>query len=68
MIWGGDHTREAYGFSGVGIVSNLHCSECGADALFIEREEDDTVDDDGVCYCGWAGIDSDGCKCLGEEE
>ena len=24
---------------------------------------DDTVDAYSVCYCGWAGIDSHGCKC-----
>ena len=24
----------------------------------------DEVEADAVCYCGWAGIDSDGCKCL----
>lgn len=27
----------------------------------------DTVDDDSVCYCGWNGIDSDGCTCLSGE-
>jgi hypothetical protein len=24
----------------------------------------DRVDEDSVCYCGWDGIDSDGCTCL----
>ena len=28
----------------------------------------ETVDDDAVCYCGWAGIDSDGCTCFGVNE
>jgi hypothetical protein len=26
------------------------------------------VDPDAVCYCGWDGIDSDGCECLTQEE
>ena len=41
LIWGGDHTRQDYGFQGVGIVSNLQCSECGADALFIEPGDEE---------------------------
>ena len=28
----------------------------------------DKVAPDSVCYCGWDGIDSDGCTCLPEAD
>tara|TARA_R100000329_G_scaffold84748_1_gene71826 strand:- start:9865 stop:10026 length:162 start_codon:yes stop_codon:yes gene_type:complete len=41
LIWGGDHTREDYCMRGEGLVTNLQCSECGAEALFIQAEDEE---------------------------
>lgn len=44
VIWGADFTLEEYGYEGEGIVHSCHCSNCGAEILYIIRmdEEDGT--------------------------
>lgn len=43
MIWGGDHSFEDYGLDGEGIVTNLSCPNCNAQAFFytsLDEEEE----------------------------
>jgi len=37
VIWGGDHSYEAYGLEGEGIVSNLSCpnDDCSVETILI---------------------------------
>ena len=41
IIHGGDHSYEDYGADGDGIVSNLHCMECGRYYLMYSPEDGD---------------------------
>ena len=43
MIWGGDHTFEDYGHEGEGVIANLSCAECGAQAYISTAPEDGEV-------------------------
>jgi hypothetical protein len=39
MIWQNDFSYEDWGFHGDGIVAVLLCSACGAEARFLEGDE-----------------------------
>ena len=39
MIWQNDFSYEDWGFHGDGMVAVLRCSECGAEARFLEGDE-----------------------------
>lgn len=40
VIWGADFDLEEYGYEGEGIVHQCHCSNCGAEIIYIIREEE----------------------------
>lgn len=43
LIWGGDHDYEDVYGDGEGVVTNLHCSGCGAEveySLRTDKEEE----------------------------
>ena len=44
VIHGGDHSFEDHGMEGDGIVSNLHCVDCGRFFLMYSPEDDDEQD------------------------
>ena len=41
VIWGCDFSFEDYGMEGEGIVHELHCSNCGAEILYMVSAEED---------------------------
>ena len=41
VIHGGDHSFEDHGMEGDGMVSNLHCVDCGRFFLMYSPEDDD---------------------------
>lgn len=47
VIWGTDFTAEEYGYDFEGIVHHCHCTNCGADVLYIINFEDQDGDSDG---------------------
>ena len=48
LIWGGDFMFEDYGLTGVGIVSNLSCPNCGVYVeVYYNIDEEKEKKDDG---------------------
>ena len=39
LTWVEDQNKESYGYEGEGIVTNMNCTDCNADVLFIENKE-----------------------------
>ena len=46
VIWGGDFSLEDYGFYGEGIIHQCHCTNCGAEIIYIIREEEENGESD----------------------
>lgn len=41
VIWDGDFSLEDYGYEGVGIIHECHCTNCGAEITYIIKEEEE---------------------------
>ena len=42
VIWDGDFDFEDYGYEGVGVIHECHCTECGAEITYkVGMDEDD---------------------------